>query len=173
MDMTSMMVSMMNHTHERDPDRDPGMIYANNIMTDMIAQVSSMMTTNDLRKFMDYIENGDGRRLYDFANSVKYGYDIALQIYKTDTSDGILRINPSSVMADLMSQFNVGGPSEGAFGSMNNMSVQVWEEILDNDDILHSQYDVVAGRWPEAFNEVVLVVNRYNEISDFSLYDLG
>ncbi|MDR0325722.1 MAG: ABC transporter ATP-binding protein/permease [Oscillospiraceae bacterium] len=173
MDMTSMMVSMMDHDHARPDDRDPDTIYANNIMTDMIEQMSTMLTSNDLERFMDYIENGSGQRLYDLTNSVKYGYNIELQVYKADTSGGVLRVNPSYVMADLMSQFNVGGPSEGAFGNMSGMNVQVWEELLDNETLLKSQYDVVSGRWPSSFDEVVIIVNRYNEISDYSLYDMG
>ena len=61
------------------------------------------------------------------------------------------------------------------FGSsMTSMSnTDVWEEMLDNEELLHSQYDLVAGNWPSNYNEVVLIVNENNEISDYTLYALG
>ena len=60
------------------------------------------------------------------------------------------------------------------FGSSMTMSnTDVWEEMLDNEELLHSQYDLLAGSWPKAYNEVVLIVDENNEISDYTLYSLG
>ena len=178
MDMTTMMFVMMDHDHDRG-DRDEDMVYSNNIMTDMIEMVSSMITRNDLRLFKEYIENDEkGKTIHEYSNTVKYGYELDLQIYKADTSEGILRVNPSMVMADLMRMYNMGGPESGPManmgGGMGGMDgVNAWTELIGNETILQSQYEVVAGEWPSAYNEVVIIVNRHNEISDFNLYDLG
>ncbi|MDR0293801.1 MAG: ABC transporter ATP-binding protein/permease [Oscillospiraceae bacterium] len=179
MDMTAMMTSMMDRNLYRGDGRDPGKIYANNIMTRIIESMSTMITRNDLARFKAYIETGDGRRIREMTSSIKYGYDVELQVYKSDTSKGVLQVNPSEVMASL----GMGGPAGGMDMNMgmgmNMSSGSVWTELLSGEDdlihsnLLHSQYDVVAGRWPEAFDEVVLVVNRHNEISDFNLYTLG
>ena len=60
------------------------------------------------------------------------------------------------------------------FGSSMTMSnTDVWEEMLDNEELLHSQYDLLAGSWPKEYNEVVLIVDENNEISDYTLYSLG
>ena len=60
------------------------------------------------------------------------------------------------------------------FGSSMSMSnTDVWEEMIDNEELLHSQYDILAGKWPEAYNEVVLIVDGNNQISDYTLYTLG
>ena len=56
----------------------------------------------------------------------------------------------------------------GMFGSY-----EIWEEMLDNDLLLKSQYDLLAGKWPRKFNEVVLIVDKDNRISDYTLYSLG
>ena len=53
------------------------------------------------------------------------------------------------------------------------MNTDVWTEMLDNEELLHSQYDLVAGTWPENYNEVVLIVDENNRINDYVLYSLG
>ena len=56
---------------------------------------------------------------------------------------------------------------------MMGNSMDVWAEMMDNDELLKSQYDVISGKWPEKYNEVMLIVNENNEISDYTLYSLG
>ena len=58
-------------------------------------------------------------------------------------------------------------------GSMTMTQTDVWNEMLDNQNLLQSQYDVLAGKWPTKYNEVVLIVDENNEISDYTLYSLG
>ena len=88
-------------------------------------------------------------------------------------------MNPSTVMNALgmedMMEAQESSTMNSMFGSsMTSMSnTDVWEEMLDNEELLHSQYDLVAGNWPTNYNEVVLIVNENNEISDYTLYALG
>ena len=93
-----------------------------------------------------------------------------LQVYKSDASSGFQQVNPSTLLSSL-------GYSAGATGSMNmslgSSGLETWTEMLDNDELLRSQYEVIAGDWPQAYNEIVLVVNKDNELSDMTLYSLG
>ncbi|MCL2702105.1 MAG: ABC transporter ATP-binding protein/permease [Defluviitaleaceae bacterium] len=170
MDMGGMMALMMDSSRggaagEREPDR----IYANKIATNMVQSVSAQIQHNDLAAFKRHIENDSDGQFHNLTNTIKYGYDVELQIFKADTSGGITQVNPSEVFANTgMNGGGIGGMNMGMGGGM-----EIWTEMLDNKDLLSSQYDVLAGRWPQAFNEIVLVASRNNELSDMTLYALG
>ena len=93
-------------------------------------------------------------------------------MYKPDYTNGIVRVNPSTVM-------NAMGMGEmleaSATSSMSTMmtNTDVWKEMINNEELLHSQYDLLSGKWPEKYNEVVLIVGENNEVSDYTLYSLG
>jgi len=170
MDMSSMMGAMM-RAHRHGTDNELDKIYSNNIMTDMIEAMSEQIQSNDLQRFKQYIEHGDGQRMADFTNSIQYGYDIDLHIFKSDTSDSIFQVSPGSIL----DKYGMG--NQGEMGAMGNnafvMGGNTWTELIDNDMLLQSQYDVIAGVWPSAFNEIVFIVNEYNELIDINLYSLG
>lgn len=174
MDMTGMLASMMSANHRNGVSHDLNNVYSNNIMTGMIESMSSKITNNDLKQFRQYIETGEGKNIYDMTNSIQYGYAIDLNIYKFDTSNGTIMVNPGSVM----DRFRGGSSDNVDMSSMNNMNSfgmggNTWSELINNEELLQSQYDVLAGSWPSAYNEVVLVVDEHNEISDMDLYSLG
>ncbi|MCL2740088.1 MAG: ABC transporter permease, partial [Oscillospiraceae bacterium] len=104
----------------------------------------------------------------EFTNSIQYGYDVRPQIFRTDTTDGILQVNPSEVMSKLG-----GGMDNGGGMGMNFGGSDIWSELLDNRELLDAQYEMVAGQWPENFDEVVVILNTNNELSDIALYSLG
>ena len=96
---------------------------------------------------------------------------------ENSANGGVAQVNPSTTMTDM----GFGGMAEAqestadfmsAF-SYGSSSMDMWTQMLDNDTLLKQQYDVLAGHWPENKNEVVLVVDKNNEISDFTLYTLG
>ena len=178
-DISSMMEKMMGELDETDVEHEEGKIYSGDIMNDMISTLSNKINTNNLEELKKYLEE-DGNEIAANANSIQYEYDLSINLYKEDTENGIVRVNPSTVMdamgmgetiearnnssmASIMS-----GSSMGAYSNTD-----VWTELLDNDELLHSQYDVVAGEWPKSYNEVVLIVDKNNQISDYTLYSLG
>jgi putative ABC transport system permease protein len=178
MDMSGMMTMMMGRNRDEGAGHDLDKIYANRIMSNMIESMSSQIQTNDLNQFKRYLESGDGARFADYTNSIQYGYNVELQIYKPDAPGGALQVNPSSVFDDI--PINGNGAAGGMMGRLSSMDV--WSEMLNDNsgsgdklynDLLDSQYDVIAGRWPEAYNEVVLIVDSNNELSDLVLYSLG
>ena len=177
-DISSMMEGLMGETEENGESHEDGKIYSRDIMNDMISTLSSKVSNNNLEALKNYIEN-ENSTIKDNASAIKYNYNLNINLYKEDTSNGVVRVNPSTVMnafgMEDMMEAQESSPMSSMFGSsMTSMSnTDVWEEMLDNEELLHSQYDLVAGSWPTNYNEVVLIVNENNEISDYALYALG
>lgn len=163
-DMSVMMEAMMGSTHDEAEAHDLDAVYSNDIMIDMMSTVTAQITRNDLAAFKQYLESDDCK-MQDYTNAIQYGYNLDLQIFKSDTDTKIERVNPS----DLFESMGFGGAGAG------NMlaSYDVWQEMLGNQTLLSSQYDVLEGSWPDNYDEVVLVVDENNEISDYVLYALG
>ncbi len=167
-DVNEMVASFMDEgtkISERDPDK----LYSNDIMTQMMSTMVNGATSNDLKKFKEFIE-GDGKSIKDYVTDIKYSYSTTLNIY---TPDGY-QVSPSGVFAALLSEMNGGATQDNA--QQNNMmatNTEVWQELLDNDELLEKQYDVIAGRMPKESHEAVVIVGENNEISDYTLYTLG
>ena len=177
-DISSMMEGFMGEAEENAETHEDGKIYSRDIMNDMISTLSSKVSNNNLEALKNYIEN-ENSTIKDNASAIKYNYNLNINLYKEDTSNGVVLVNPSTVMnafgMEDMMEAQESSPMSSMFGSsMTSMSnTDVWEEMLDNEELLHSQYDLVAGNWPTNYNEVVLIVNDNNEISDYTLYALG
>lgn len=159
-DMASMMTSLMGETEETE--HEEGKVYSKNIVNDMLSTISTKIQSNNLEEFKKYLDD-ENSPIKDYINAVQYSYNLDLNIYKED-DDRVVQVNPSQIFAKL-----------GMEGMSNMMLAEtdVWQELLDNDELLQSQYDVIAGKWPENYNEVVLIVDENNEIYDYTLYALG
>ena len=176
-DYSSMMSSMMGMREENRENRDENRIYTNDISTEMMKTMLSEMQTNNLSEFREYLES-DPDGIMDSISEIKYSYPQNLYIYGRDVNDNIIRVNPSTVMsammgesmADTVSQMQ--GTYSNMFGGSSMSGADVWEELLNND-IIESRYEVLAGRLPESWDEVVVLVNKHNELSDITLYALG
>ena len=159
-DMASMMTSLMGETEETE--HEDGKVYSKNIVNDMLSTISTKIQSNNLEEFKKYLDD-ENSPIKDYINAIQYSYNLDLNIYKED-DDKVVQVNPSQIFAKL-----------GMEGMSNMMLAEtdVWQELLDNDELLQSQYDVIAGKWPENYNEVVLIVDENNEIYDYTLYALG
>ena len=165
-DLTSMMVSMMGNM-ETDETREPGRIYSTDVMSDMVNTLSQEVQTNDLEAFKAYIEKED-TGMAELVSAISYTYSVPLNIYSSDTSKGALQVNPSQILKAMY-----GEQYEQMADAFSQSGANVWNELLENDALIESQYEVLAGRLPKAWNEVVLIVGRNFEISDMALYSLG
>lgn len=145
---------------------EPNRIYSNNMMTSMMDSMLTSISVNDLKEFKSFLDNPENG-VKELTNDIQYGYDVDMMVYKKDTENGIFQVNPSTVMAELYGSEEMGSQ----ISSM--MQTDVWTEMLDNDKLIASQYDVVTGRMPQNYDEVVIVVNEDNTISEYSLYALG
>ena len=164
-DMTSMMTSLMGE--EEDTAHEDEKVYSKNTVTDMLSTVSTKIQSNNLEEFKRYLDD-ESSEIRNYTNAIQYSYNLDLNIYKENTNeeseDNFVQVNPSQIFSKL------------GMSDMENMMIaetNVWQELLNNPELLQSQYDVLAGKWPENYNEVVLVVDENNEILDYTLYSLG
>ncbi|MBE6147697.1 MAG: ATP-binding cassette domain-containing protein [Firmicutes bacterium] len=172
-DTANMITSLMTY-NEIEEDRDPNKIYSGNIMAELINSMASQIETNNLEEFKKYLED-DKNNFKEYTTAIKYSYNLELQLYKSDTSEGIVRVNPTTILNSfgIDGMDSMFGMSEDFGGSSMGPSTNVFLELLDNKELLKEQYDVLAGTWPKAYNEVVLMVDKNNQVSDYALYALG
>ncbi len=164
MDMSSMMTAMA--PGQEVEDRQEDRIYSLNVMSGMMDMMFSSATTNNLADFKTFIESGESG-LETLTSEIRYTYSTPLNVYRTDTSKGVFRVNPSSVFDSLgMSTGSVGGMSTG--GNMD-----VWTQLTPNRELLEKQYQIIRGRMPQSWDEVILVLDQDGEITDYTLYSLG
>ena len=173
-DMTSMMEAMMGKSNGEEHENDK--IYSRAIMGDMLETLSSKVQTNNLKEFKNFLENGDSD-IKNYLNAIQYGYNLDLNIYKEKEDGSAYKVNPSSVLEQIGfgDMVKAQEQSSSIMSSSSTMmaGTDVWTEMLDNKDLINSQYDVLAGRMPEKYNEVVLIADKNNEVSDYTLYSLG
>ncbi len=169
-DMASMMSSLMGSMEEEN-EKEDGKIYSKDIVGDMFSTMSSKVEKNNLQEFRKYLSQTENE-ITQNANAIQYVYNLNINLYKADTKDGVLQVNPSQVMKKVGMETAMPSSSMGGAEMMMG-STDVWQEMIDNQELLKSQYDVLAGKWPENYNEVILIVNEDNEISDYTLYSLG
>jgi len=163
-DTSNLFASLTGNDKEITHDMDK--VYTNSIMKNIINTMTSQIQTNNLKEFKKYIESTD---MKDYASDIQYSYNVDLQIYKQD-EDNIIKVNPNTLYDSMGIDGMMGlNTSFSMFSTYND----VFKELMNNKDLLSSQYDVLAGSWPSNYNEVVLILDENNEISDYTLYALG
>ncbi len=171
-DMSSMMESMMGEASDDTLVHEEGRVYSSDIMDEMIATLSNKVTSNNLKELKKYLES-DNNTITGYTNAIDYSYNLNINLYKENTDDGIVRVNPSTVMNAMGMGEMIEASNNSSMSSVMMSNTDVWIEMLDNEELLHSQYNLLAGAWPKKYNEVVLVVNENDELSDYTLYSLG
>ncbi len=160
LDLTSMMADSAGGTED---DGDTGEVEVVQMLTSMF----STMDSNDLASLKKYLDSPDSG-IAEYTNAVEYSYDTAPRIYRQDADD-VRQVHPDTSFAAL------GLGSATASNSIMSMmmSTDVFYQMPENQNLYQGQYDVKAGRWPENYNECVLVLTSRGGISDFMLYTLG
>ena len=159
-DMTSAMAQQMAKQEENEKKKEKNKIYSNNTIGDMLSLMSSQVQANNLEAFKKYIDSGKGG-IKDATSEISYQYHLQLQLYR-EMENGILQVNPETVLKNL-------GFPENATVMMGN----VWTELYQNEKLNKQLYEVVKGRMPKKYNEVVVMVDENNQITDYVLYALG
>ena len=159
-DMTSAMAQQMTKKEENEKKKEKNKIYSNNTIGDMLSLMSSQVQANNLEAFKKYIDSGKGG-IKDATSEISYQYHLQLQLYR-EMENGILQVNPETVLKNL-------GFPENATVMMGN----VWTELYQNEKLNKQLYEVVKGRMPKKYNEVVVMVDENNQITDYVLYALG
>lgn len=153
---------------DKEINHDKDKIYSNTIMNKMFNSFVTKVSKNDLKTFKKYLDNND--EIGKYVNEIKYSYNIDLNIFNTYNGE-LVKVNPSNLMSDLgMINSNEMSSMYSSFGIGSN---DVFVELMDNKENVLSQYDLIYGSYPKKYDEVVLIVNSNNEISDYTLYALG
>ncbi len=179
-DMSDLMVSLMGaHRGGGEDGHDRDKVYSSTVMYDMLnSMIDAEVQTNNLEAFKTYLDQGGGG-ITDMA-TVQYGYDFNFDIYTQDEDEAIVKSDIITLMQEAMTAM-YGGDYTSYFSAMGGMydRMDVWEELLPGNsgeavgEQVKSQYDLLYGKWPENYDEVILFVDRNNEISDLMLYALG
>lgn len=156
-DITSMLLSMQSGDND---GQATGTVTEKQYISDMLSSIKA----NDLKSFISYYNKNIDKLKGDVA-SVKYSYSVDPQIYTYDTTNTMVKLNPSNLFTSMM-----GGSSiMSSYSSMGS----VFSQMTDDQEALQNSYDVLAGRWPKEYNEMILVLSEPNTISDLLVYSLG
>ncbi|MBQ1329614.1 MAG: ATP-binding cassette domain-containing protein, partial [Mogibacterium sp.] len=159
-DMTSMIAAFMANAQDTEGEASGDKVHEQRIMTDMLASVG----TNDLAAFKERVDTNIDT-IGDWFNAYDYSYGLTVNIYSTNMEYGPLRVSPGSIMQSYMSGFQ-----QSNFSMMNS---DVFFQMMDNEELLKSQYKVLAGKWPEKYNELLLVLDSEDQLNDYIVYTLG
>lgn len=160
-------MQMLNEALKGSEEHELDKIYQRGFVGDRIKMENVQIQNNNLERFKQFLDSEDGDIVSDNTSAILYGYDLNLQIYK-ENEDDYTKVNPSP----LFEEQNV-NEMESMMTSSLGMSNSVFAEMIGNSELLETQYDVVAGTWPQKYNEVVVVTDKDNQISDMTLYVLG
>lgn len=148
-------------TKKESTNQELNKIYSNDIVVDMLSNMTKGIKSNNLKDFKTYLDNNT--KIKDYVLDINYKYNITLNIYKNN-KDKIIKANPNDLFSSLMGNNNY----QSSYSNYN-----VFTEMLDNQEVLESQYEVLAGKYATEENELMLITNSNNEISDYVLYTLG
>ena len=151
-----------NQDREEYPDDDT--VHSNNFLGDMFNSMTDSIVQNDLKSLKKYLEENIDRSK---ISGIQYTYNFNYNIY---TEDGY-KLNPYK-MPDVLKQMLQGNNMAGLYESMMK-SATTWSEMMDNPTLIQSQYDLLEGKWPSSAGEILVVVDRYNSIPDYNLYQMG
>ncbi len=163
--MSSSLEMIMGKNNNKE-NRNDGKIYSNNIFSELMSSVISGTHTNNLEAFDAYLRENE-ELLGKYVSSIERHYGITVDVYVNDLNN-IFKVNPSSVFDDAFKKAGMSGMTSGFTSSMN-----IWSQMLSNKDLVKSQYDLLIGSWPKEYNEILLVVDKNNEIPDYALFALG
>ena len=194
-DLTTLMETFMDTGNQEGPSHKLDAVYTRPAMYEMVNALNNLdATENDLRAFKEFLEAQmaeSGSKLSNAVNGVQYTYDLALQVYTENVNGEIIHSDLEKILTesiykhmgmDMSGMMNMGDTMGGAMGSLTSMTtpkINLWNEMLSGTDgslinpLIKEQYDLVEGSWPNEYDEIVLVLDKNNELSDMSLCALG
>lgn len=192
-DLTSLMETFMNINKE-NTKHDKDAVYKKSSIYEITnALSSSNKSENDLTTFKKYIDGELKNKDSEFSKAisgVQYTYKIQPQIYTKDSEGNIIHSDTSEIMtkfmadymnldANTLTSFSNQSSAMGGMSQYTSMSSSVWQEMLSDKDgknispLITNQYDLVYGDWPKEYNEIVLILDKNNELNDLTLYAIG
>ena len=156
-DMASMLLGAVGNGEETEENKGDKVKEQQNV-----AELFGTIGRNDLKSFKKHLEaNKD--KVDEMVSLTRYSYAVSPHIYTRDINDEILLLNPSDFLSTLM----------GSSSSLMTGGITIFSELVDNDEMVEEQFDIITGRFPKEYNEIVLVLPEENTISDMLLYGVG
>ena len=201
-DLSSLMSTFMGVTSS-EVDHDKDAVYVKPAVYDIIDALNNMETTeNDLKSFKQYIEEEKANPesetgLYEAINGIQYSYDLDMLVYTKNVDGTIIRSDTEELLTELAMEYmdvdmsammdmadgsgvmSSSSSMMSMMGGGSGMSLNLWQEMLPGEngeavsDVLKDQYEVIYGEWPDDYNEIVLVLDKNNELDDMTIYALG
>ena len=155
-DVAGALLSMTSDEEESDGEQQEGVKEEQ-----YISKMLDSLSTNDLKSFKKHFEKNYPSRDEDIS-SVKYSYSVEPMIYSVDATKKIAKLNPSNLF-------------KSSFGGSSMMSSfsSTYSQMIDDKETLNNSYDILAGRWPENYDEMIIVLSERDSISDLLVYSLG
>ena len=173
MDMSAMFGSMSGEMEDEAKDYGDDIVRPLIIQTEMYNAMVAEKQANNLGEFRKYLMD-EANGFSELTSAIQYGYNANLKIYGTDINGETLQVHPSTVMSTMgMDSMMAMYDNMSSMSMMSGSSMDAFCELLDNEELLDSQYDVVAGKWPESKNELVFVITEKNFVTDTALFTLG
>ncbi len=183
MDMSALMISLMETQEKNSEDKhDLDAVYSSRVMLDMMNSLNSaQMQVNNLAPFKEFLESDE--EIQKYISNVHYSYNLGMTVLTQDETGKVMESDLEKMMLSIYSAMGMTDDALSSYSSsMTTMgfgSIQLWQEMLSDENgkgispLLKEQYDVIYGSWPKEHNQVVLIVNENNELSDVVLCGLG
>ncbi len=155
-------------------DHDMEKVYSGKMMAQFMSAMMNEIKENDLKRFKAYLDDNK-ETVSPLVSGIQYQYTTPLTIYRILPDGSAMQVNPSTTL-DATGMMNMMDPALMQSNQMMTSSfskMDAFQPLIDNEELLRSQFDILHGRLPKEPDEVVIVVNSHNEISDFTLYSLG
>ena len=188
-DMSSLMNTFMG-MHGEGSNHELDAVYKKAAIYNMVNALSKLeVQENDLRAFQEYLEaqlQDENSILYPAVSGIQYSYDLPLLVYTKNVDGNVIASDTQALLRSMIAQYmgatmaNSVGGGAGMMGTMmSGNGARLWQEMLEGKDgapvspVLQHQYDLVYGSWPNSYDEIVLVLDKNNELDDLSLYAMG
>ncbi len=180
-DMSAFLATLMGINQDNEKNRhEKDAVYSSKVMNEMVNSLNNaQIQTNNLKDFKEFLDSNEEIRSY--ISNLQYSYDLNMSIYTKDSDGVIVKSDIEELMKEVFRGIGISDSamSMNANASLNFGSVKLWQEMLPQqdgtgvNDLIREQYDLIYGSWPEKYDEVVLIVNENNELSDLILGGLG
>jgi len=178
-DSASMMMSMMALGQQLETPQEEGRIYSSNVMGEILNTMMSEVNENDLGSFKAFVDSNE--ELQQYLSGVGYEYNTTLNIFNENAMGGIQQVNPSTLIDTMTNSTAMSDMTQlASMSSMTSMSsmanmynLNAFFELPQSSEDMSDDYGIIAGRLPNKYNELLLVVGENDDLSDMTLYTLG